>query len=204
MITLFLLETFVVFAAFRGEPGDMPGPRFRCERARMDSCIEAHRGLQNAALNEIRIIDEKIRIIARDRGAVSDQEKSLIADTQSLEVTARMAEKEIETANKLDKNLEIFPDGPEPENIFLLGNGTKIWTELDRAKRFRRLEDLLRSSRAEVTQLQPTLRKLATQINNLDAEHGSLSNQKNALAATAIQHGNMYSSRCQQEHCPDL
>lgn len=204
MIILFLLETCFAIAAIRGEPGDMPGPRPRCERSRMNSCIEAHRGLQASALKEIEIIDDKIKIIARDRGAVHNQEKSLLADANSLEVTTQMTEKEISTSEKVEKISEIFPGGPDPKNIFLLGNGAGIWTELDRAKRFRRLDDLLRSTRIEASQLMPALQKLTMQINNLDSEHTSLSNQKNALAAVARQHGNMCSSGCQQEHCPDL
>lgn len=202
---LILLLATISYGSPR-EGGDYPGPKPRsCNQGKLNACIEANRQAQEISHREAALIDDKIAIIRADQKHITSQKISMEEELSSARATRELALAEIsESANSSTENQEIFPGGPKPEEIFSLNLGQSIWIELHRSERVARLKTLVNQSTARATSLEPILRKLAMQINNLEGDSRSLIQARESHLATANSHGRMCESGCKENICPEF
>lgn len=191
---IFLLLFSLSAHAFVRESGSEPAPRPLCRRAEMNSCIESHRAAGQSEISAMASIDDKINILARDRGAIRRESQALESEMRKAQVTAEMAERETREPVDLSSGDPIFSGGPRAEEIFFLKGEPNSWEERHSAERRARLNTLANSSRKSGAALAPIRQNLAMEIEALDALDASLLQER----ARSVQRVNVHADMCER------
>lgn len=200
---IFSLLIAIQAQALLRDPGSEPGRYLLCKRTEMNSCIENHRAARQNEISAIGGIDEKLRLLARDRGAIEREILALSSEMRKASVTAEMADWEGKEAVALSTGDPIFPAGPRAEEIFFLRGEPNSWGELHPAERRARLSALVNSSRERLSLQQPLHQKLAIEIQALDVLNASLMQERAQRGQQVNVHAEMCERGCKIEFCRD-
>lgn len=200
-----LISFLLLQALAHAMPGDGARDfRPRCNFAVVNACINEHRNAQQGELGRAASFDGQTASLQKELTLIASRSQIFHEEWRSLNVTKNMAEAEIGADLRREKRRgeNIFPQGPAPEDIFLLGNASGGWGEQFGAERRDRLKALVGQVSPRMEILGPVQRKLAMEISGLEEQIRVAQNAKEQALKEADSHGYMCQSGCEMQICP--